>query len=1116
MGATKQQQAVVDFDNGNLVVTASAGSGKTKVMTDRFCRLIVEGKANVDQILCVTFTKLAAGELKKRLAKNLRESLPEKVTAENKAFVDRMNEQISLIPASFVCTVDSFCNFLVKKYFYIAKVDPQYSIIEQSKADSMKQNAVEEVFERLYEADDEDIILLLNSFSRYRNDNKLKETIIKIDNFLSSEVDKKSYLDKSEFLYTTEGTDFVVNGLIEAFIRKCNAVYEKIDKFISDCQTAGITKYVKYYIDFKARFQSLETTKTVAQFLLISEGIPSKPPKTKNDPPFIDEYSKRFDDLRKKILEPMLPLKAIFQTDIYKNSERAGKLFKSLRKVVEAFEEEYKNAKEEIFVLDYADLEYYAYQILCNNEVIDELKGDFKYIFVDEYQDTNAIQDAIFSKLQNDNLFIVGDMKQSIYGFRGCDCELFDKRIADTKNSGTLIQLDKNFRSAEGIINCVNNIFSTIMTKDSINLDYASNKMEYGGLYPNNSGKAVIVQHIKAEKAKGQLPIGIYSIEKHLKILNSERYTKEEVTIRRLIENILKQTYIDANGKKNTYSFRDIAVISRTNEGVLERVAAELVEAGIPVVASSKRSVADYPEIRMLISILQCIDYDGMEDFSLATTLKSPVANFSDEELLAIRKAFPKESYFKAVSRYRDSMANDIAFRLKAFFEYIDKLRLLASYKNVSDILKRVVFDSNLEIYLLKTSLGDIKQKRVNRFINELESMPELTVYEFLRNKDSILENMTVSFAEGNNAVKLLDIHQSKGLEFPIVIQCEMDRNFFTVNNKLEIVTSRKNGIGLNSYNYATRTKANTVQRFYINQMLNINTLQDEMRLFYVATTRAEHQLYMVTTAEIAEEMSSNNVLFAKKYSDFLAKSQCNFITSNELDEDLSVKQDTRPAIYGEQPTAEQVAKIGKYLNFVYPYERDTKLSLKTTVTEATRRVIDDFDYVLASGSGAKGSGDVDTGNAYHRFLELSSFNIETVDSELEEFLNSGKLSQSEYDLLESAKLKEILACEIFAKLKDYKLYHEQPFMCLVPASLLGEDGSSEVLVQGVIDLLAICGNKAIIVDYKFSGLGDEALVHKYQKQLELYGYAVENVLKKKLENLYLFNINSVSLIKVV
>ncbi len=1116
MQATKEQQAVVNFDSGNLVVTASAGSGKTRVMTERFCRLVVEGKANVDQILCVTFTKLAAGELKKRLTAGLRKSLPETITAENKAYVSRMNEQISLVPTSFICTVDSFCNFLVKKYFYVVKVDPQYSIIEPSKADAMKQNAIDEVFERLYEADDEDIILLLSSFSRYRNDNRLKELIIQIDEFLSSEVDKKAYLDKNEFLYSEQGTNFVVNELIGGFIDKCKSLYPKIDKFISDCLNANIPKYAEYYINLKADLQTLENNRTIDQLLLIAEKKRSKPNVTQKNNFMAQELSARFDEIRKRINSVLEPLVEIFKTDIYGNSKVAEKLFKSLRKVTQIFEEEYKNAKEEISVLDYADLEYYAYQILCNNEVIAELYDDFKYIFVDEYQDTNAIQDAIFSKLQNDNLFIVGDMKQSIYGFRGCDCALFDKRIEDTKENGTLIKLDKNFRSTSAVIECVNNIFSTVMTKDTINLDYASNKMEYGGLYPNNSGKSVIVQHIKAEKATEQLPIGIYGIEKHLKILNSERYIKEEVTIRKIIESVLKQTYVDENGNTKTYSFSDIAVISRTSKGALDRVASELIEAGIPVVANSKRSVGDYPEIRMLISILQCIDFDGMEDFSLATTLKSPVANLTDEELLNIRKAFPKGTFFKAVSAYRDSMADGLAFRLNEFFEYLDKLRLLSGYKNVSEVLKKVIFDSDFEIYLLKSDLGDVKQKRANRFVNELESFSELTVSEFLKNKDSILKNMTVSFAEGDNAVKLLDIHQSKGLEFPIVIQCEMDRNFFVVDNKKEVVLSRKNGIGLNSYDYVGRKKANTIQRFYISQMLNKNTLQDEMRLFYVATTRAEHRLYMVTTADIAEEVSENDVPFAKKYSDFLAKNQCEFITSEELEGKIIEKQDVRPAIFGENPTQDQIAKIDKYLNFDYPYQRDTKLSLKTTVTQATRRVLDDFDNSYTMPILQDGLGDVDTGNAYHRFLELSSFDKSIVDEELEKFVEDGKLSQSEYDLLEASKLKEILSCKIFAKLKGYKLYHEQPFMCLVPAEVLDEEGDSQVLIQGVIDLLAVNGDNAIIVDYKYSGLSNDKLLHKYKKQLELYGFAVEKVLKKKLENLYLFNINTISLIKVV
>ncbi|MBP5177775.1 MAG: UvrD-helicase domain-containing protein, partial [Clostridia bacterium] len=802
---TPEQLKAITQKKGNLVVTASAGSGKTRVMTQRFIDLTVSGATEVDRVLCVTFTRLAAEELKSRLKRSLMNAMLASVGEK----AQRLKRQLEKLPSAAVSTVHSFCNFLIQKYFYVAEVDPQFTVIDEKTSDGFKKSAVDELFESLYESGDKDFLILLETFISSRSDRALKEIVIRFYDFISSEVDGQAYLSRSVYAYGEQGVKNAVNGLIGIYIDKLCLLKDAAFKLIAASKDLGLDRYVAVLEPICEYIDKLDKTRSLSDLIAFSMGDFTKPRVTVKG----DEDKKTVSDAVGDVLSHIKTIaekcrEYLNFADFNENARKAGKVLAALKSVVERFSSVYARLKSDIAALDYSDLEHYAYKVLCSDEVLNEVKSDYDYVFVDEYQDTNAIQEAIFSKIENDNLFVVGDEKQSIYGFRGCDSTIFAERIRAAQED-QLVSLDKNFRSAKSVVRAVNKVFTASMTPHCSGIDYAAHPMVYGGLYDGSDGVAALVVSGSGGAKKSDLVKGVYSVEKHLELLKRAEPQKEQVAVRKIVESVVGQRYFvtGADGKKEqkTIGFGDIAVLTRTSKAAVDKTVAELTAAGIPVSSDSKRSIGDYPEIKLIVDLLKAVYYGGKEDFSLAAALHSPVGGLDDESLMLIRKTFEGGTYYSAVRRYAEERIDGISIKLNDFFAYIGRLKTFAAFEPVVDIVKRLVKDSRLDAYFLTESFGALKEKRLERFIVEMESS-DATLDDFVKNHEAILENMTVCLTGGDDSVKVMDIHQSMGLEFPVVILTEQGRNFFGMGRRDKFTRSRKYGVGLKRYDAEKRT----------------------------------------------------------------------------------------------------------------------------------------------------------------------------------------------------------------------------------------------------------------------------------------------------------------------
>ncbi len=1111
---TKEQEQVINHTDGSIMVTASAGSGKTRVMVERFIKLVTEGRARVREVLAVTFTRLAAGELKERLKKALYDKIRE--GGEN---AERLKEEIDDLPVADISTIDSFCSNVVRKYFYVAGVSPSFKVLDPSEASAIKEKAAQETLERLYEENDDDLELLLKVFRKKRSDKVLISRIIGLYDFADSEKDGVSFFDRYVDNYTLEGAKRVENELIALYIKKFKALTKPFYALRTRAFEMEAGKYVEYCSSFISYMNMLEEEPDLEGLSLYFSADRTKPSvKTKDDPlkkALSDDISFAKDKLGKVITQAK---NTLCDEERYEKVTATLPIVKALVKLTKLFAEEYSREKADASSLDYGDLEHLCYKVLQSDEAREEIAGSYKYVFVDEYQDTNGIQEAIFSLIDRNNLFVVGDVKQSIYGFRGSDSDIFLNGLKRHEADGkTTVNLSVNFRSTKGVLSCVNNVFGEIMTEESSGIDYAAEPMQYGGLYGDYVGSAAICR-LSLENETEKDDLGVYGVLKHLEKEREEKPLGEENLVRLIVEQNIGQEYFDPSiGKTRPITFKDIAVLTRTNSGLSDRIVGELARGGIPVISDSKRSIGEYPEINLVVGILKTISTAGRDDIALACALKSPLAGMTDYEMYAVRAAdeTKDDTFYAAAKKYdKDDVVGE---KLKNFFDYLEELRLFSAFSDAATVLRKIVADKKIDLELLSEPLGEFKVRRLERFIAECSKL-SLTVEGFLSRADELLKNMTVSVSGGDSSVKVMSIHASKGLEFPVVILTELDRALYSLDKREEIFLDRKAGIGVKYYDFDTRVSGANLVRDYVGFIRTEATARDETRLLYVAMTRAEYKLYMVTTSEISEERNGSEAAYAGKASNFLCMRDCDYFEYTK-DDLLLASAECAPSLAMPLTNGKEadIRLIERFLSFKYPFEKDLGLSLKKTVTEINEKYGDEEERIKSVYSDEKpfGAKTTEEGNAYHKFLQHASFGANAT-GEIERVFSSGILSEEEIALIDKDKMQKILANEIYEKLIGYELFREQPFIALVPPEKAKEEGDEPVLVQGVIDLLAIRGDEAVIVDYKYSAKSDEKLVESYVGQLSLYAYAVEKVLHKKVTHKYLFNLNRSHLVEVL
>ena len=575
---TDEQMRAIEAQ-GKTIVSASAGSGKTTVMIEKIIRLIKSG-CSVGDILAVTFTKKAASQMKEKLAKALIETINEgEVSEERRAL---LKKQLNEVPSADISTIHSFCAKLLRTHFYAAGVDNTFRIIGSDDAEgtALRNAALDELLEEGYEQKEEAFSYLLSIYWRKKSDKALREIFLTAYDELRNRADYHAYLQASQG-YTEETFDKICVDLKKKLEEKCRYYYELVEDERAFFMDADEKPQIALCEELMELLERIIYAQTYFDARLVEKPkfTVNRAAKKDKDTPEKKLHRERIAFLKEritKILDGELA-KTLTREEELKNFLQSGKTAEALARYLMRFDEKYAQLKSERGVLDYADLEHKSLKLLENEEIVAEMRGKYRYVFVDEYQDVNPVQEALISRLSGENLFLVGDVKQAIYGFRGSKSGFFvEKQKEFEGGDGTNLYMSRNFRSSDKVLDAVNLQFSLAMTPKVCAVDYArDSRMEKGGRYALNDGRVQI--HFFGEEEKTESgKRGVYSVREHAqgRLVEESLIAKK---IRNIIEEERQSKFFDPDtGEEREVKYSDIAVLSRKKQGQIAKTVESL------------------------------------------------------------------------------------------------------------------------------------------------------------------------------------------------------------------------------------------------------------------------------------------------------------------------------------------------------------------------------------------------------------------------------------------------------------------------------------------------------------------------------------------------------------
>ena len=1111
-----EQREAIFHDEGNVLVSASAGSGKTFVMIERAIRLICDGKAKVSEILAATFTEAAASEMRERLKK----AIEEKIAAGERSLA----EQLPDVYTADVCTLHAFCGRLIRTYFFAAGVSPDFKIIDSDEANALKAEAMDGAFREFYAKKEPWFTQLTARYKRKRTDDALKELVERTFDYCETETSPEELMEKTAAAYSPEGYAEITKEYGAYLVKAIKPIKADARRAADGFKETGLKAGEEFAEKIYADACAIESGGLYA--VKSFEGY--KPPYS-----FPRNLSARDAENKTLAVGARDSLGKIIKrfgdnlADERTDAERAQSLKEHARgffALVKRFGEIYAEKKRDENALDFSDLEHFALKALDDERVRDAVRNKYKYVFVDEYQDVNGVQEEIISRVSRGNAFMVGDVKQSIYGFRGCRPEIFSGKLRDMRARGEkTVLLNHNFRSSNAVINTVNEIFSYSMTEEYFGENYkeTSALVSGGGYADGGEGRAELHLFKKETERRAAESPRIYDILAEIEKEKAESGTDISALIANLIRGELGKKYYDPKAKEfKRVTCSDIVILTRNRDGAyVEKVVSGLVKRGIPVASEVRQNVCDYPEVATLLYALKLVEC-FIDDVALVSVLKSKIGGFTEEDLAAVALFYTENGgnarggFYRAFEYYIENAGNPLGERLARFKEYFGRVRFTSDYEGAGGTLQRLIKDAYYEEFLLSEPDGELKAKRVRRFTSLTESDGKpLTVSEFLRRAERGGDAFAVSECGGEDNVRIMTIHASKGLEFPVVIVCGLERKTNSREEYGDILADRELGFATRYYDDVARTFYETPFRGLIKEKMRENRMKEEMRLFYVATTRAAYSLHL--TFEGKDDGRRAVFSGADKFLDYVPDSLPVTVWEKGDFGAAEITREPRKILVGK--TDEKlVARMKSNFSYAYPYAADCVLPLKTTVTQVnaeSESAADLFKSPLPSVAktiAADETTDAERGNIAHKIMQHFDFSrADEFDAQIESMTARGAITREELSLVSVERIKKAATSAVFEEIKNCRLYREKSFITQARADFLyGVDSGENVVLQGVIDLLAV-GEEITVIDYKYSRLSAAALKKRYATQLNLYAATAEKLLGKKTAKKILVNLFS-------
>ena len=1194
MDWTKEQKRIIDLKNYNILVSAAAGSGKTAVMVERIITLVKNGE-NIDKFLVVTFTKAAAAGMKQKIQKSLIKAVQNK-----EGNVKHLRKQLSLLNRSMITTIDSFCMDVVKKNFHLTDVDPNFRVGDKSELSILLQDSVDEALEEEYSSinDNENFRKLVEGFTGNRGDDELSEIIQNAYKFILSFPDPFAWLGDSVDMLNVTGEDLKnsnwfseikshimllldgAKGYINTAVEICResdgpSLYldtlEKdmalVDNLIN-LINSDMEKFMRALKAFKApradTFKEEEYPDVDLEKQIEVSG-------SKNNNSLRANYKNIIASIKK-----LLPYDLEYEKYADEINEMQGPIA-SLKTLIEKTDKNYKKKKKEKSIVDFNDLEHYALNILRTkndkgeyepSEAAEYYRKKFNYIFIDEYQDSNSLQEAIIEQIKRENnLFMVGDVKQSIYRFRLADPSIFNNKYSSYTMDGeelsddatdVAINLNKNFRSRDEVLTATNFVFKNIMTEE----------VEYDEKAALNTGSEFSVN----------TPVELHIIDKNaacdedgqdqntdnqdesngdtdvkslidLEIESMETAELEALFAVKRIRELMKEEICIAGkteeGEKKTRKteYKDIVILLRSVAGWAGIFEERFSKEDIPFYYDGGKGYYEALEVKVVVNLLKLID-NIRQDIPLLSVMRSPIGKFTTEELLEIRLKFTKERHFiSALNKYiklgRDNQefSQELVNKLISFTENIFDWSYRSRYSRLNDLIWNILMET--KYYNFAGALPNGKTRQANlRMLTDLAYDFEKTsmrgLFKFLRyiekiDKGSDDRGQAKTLGENDNVVRLMSIHKSKGLEFPVVILCGLNKQFNLQDTRNKILMHKDYGIAPKFVSVDKRTEKETLARDAIRMKIKKENISEEMRVLYVAMTRAVDRLIMAGTVSKLEQKERNwrrghskyfvyrgisymdwicGCLFDKvnfqDFNEIIAKGRwkdwnLKMITRSDLS--LNVNEEinlweSRIAVMNTFKTEENsphYEEIGRRLSFKYPYMTSVNVPTKLSVTELKNledkeftklrykipTLVDAFQYNEEADKfilDKKITGS-EIGTLLHFVMEhlnlKEDLKKDSIINTIKQMEDKKLLTESEAKIAVntySEKIEGFFQSNIGKRIiNSPEVYREAPFVFRKKAAevLNSLNDYDLILVQGIIDCYFIENNEAVIVDYK-------------------------------------------------
>ena len=908
-----QDQAIHDSGH-NLLVSASAGSGKTRVLVQRVIEKLKAG-TGIDEVLIVTFTKAAAAEMRDRIQTALRQELVNSQgNSEQQQFYLR---QLNQLPVADISTLDAFCLRILQHYYYVIDADPVFRLLADETENALLRDEVwADVREELYAAGEPDtaeadllasgepslFAQLTENFSGDRGDDGMAELVQRTNTFANATADPEAWLDGLTAPYQLDSdhltaTTFYREQLQPLFTEQLQQIKADLTSAQQLAEQANLTKQVDHLQpilnDLDAVLDCVDHGSWNALRAAVSDFNWGRMPsirKTNEDFPVYNRLKTTYYDPARKQLEALKKGYLIQPEDLALTTIRqSGKLVGELARVVKLFRQAYAAEKQRRHVLDFADVEHAALAILTRDteqsrQVAAQLRQQYAEIMVDEYQDTNGLQEAILTAIAKPaptgNLFMVGDVKQSIYRFRQADPTLFmnktDRYTADPR-SGKLIVLADNFRSMKNVDDFTNLIFKQLMDRQLGEIDYTgAAQLKFGATYYPEEVKSLaeLLVYLTGDadqaSSQGDKPDQEAMNEK---FQVDNKHQGEVLVAGRKIQALIaaKTPIYDREARKvRPMQYGDITLLTptRTNNLIITD---ELRRLGIPVVVNDAQSYFKTTEIQIMMALLQIID-NPYQDIPLAAVLRSPIVGLNENQLAALRINQRTGDYYQALLHFQQSFVaanasdfqQELSDKIGHFLDQLTTFRNIARQNQLVTLIWRIYQDTGFLDYVGGMPAGEQRQANLHALYERAQGYEHSSfkgLFQFVRfverlqERDDDLAGAPVQAAE--NAVSVMTIHGSKGLEFPVVFLMDASRQFNRQDQQGSYVMSGKQGIGIDYLDADSRIKAPSLQKLVTAQAISRASLAEEMRKLYVALTRAESQIYIVGSHKTQEEALS-------------------------------------------------------------------------------------------------------------------------------------------------------------------------------------------------------------------------------------------------------------------